>query len=111
MKELAKQHKISPDLYPNILISLTEAVNNAIRHGNRSNENKVVHIGYKKQADILRFTISDEGNGFDYHKLPDPTSPENVLKCGGRGVFLMRELSDNVIFQGDGSTVELIFHL
>ncbi len=111
VKELAKKHRISPELYPNILISLTEAVNNAIRHGNRSNENKVVHIGYKKNGDSLRFTISDEGNGFDYNKLPDPTCPENLLKCGGRGVFLMKELSDRVIFQGNGSTVELIFRL
>jgi serine/threonine-protein kinase RsbW len=111
VRNLTSKYQISQDLYPNILISLTEAVNNAIRHGNRSDEEKLVQIGYKKKKDCLRFTISDEGKGFDYQKLPDPTAPDNVIKCGGRGVFLMRELSDDVCYQDNGSTVELTFRL
>lgn len=111
VRKLTSKYQISQELYPNILISLTEAVNNAIRHGNRSDEEKLVQIGYKKKKDCLRFTISDEGAGFDYQKLPDPTAPGNVIKCGGRGVFLMRELSDDVCYQDNGSTVELTFRL
>ena len=111
VKTLAEKYQISPDLYPNILISLTEAVNNAIRHGNRSDERKVVQIGILKRKDCLRFTVSDEGNGFDFDKLPDPTAPDNLVKCGGRGVFLMQELSDEVSFRNNGSTVELTFRL
>ena len=46
----------------------------------------------------LRFTIQDEGTGFDYENVPDPTAPENIEKVGGRGIFLMKELSDEVSF-------------
>ena len=111
VKKLVDRYKISPDIYPNILISLTEAVNNAVRHGNRSDEAKEVRIGIYKKQDCIRFTITDEGKGFDITNLPDPTAPENIVKCGGRGVFLMRELSDEVYFHNNGSTVELTFRI
>lgn len=111
VRKMARKYKVSPDIYPNILISLTEAVNNAVRHGNRSDETKRVIIVIQKQRNCLRFTISDEGSGFDIATLPDPTKSDNVIKCGGRGVFLMRELSDQVQFLDNGSTVELKFNL
>jgi len=59
----------------------------------------------------LNFIVSDQGPGFDFENLPDPTSPENLLRIGGRGVFLMRQLSDGVSFHDDGRTVEISFHI
>jgi serine/threonine-protein kinase RsbW len=111
VKRLVKKHKLSSDMYPNILISLTEAVNNAILHGNHNDETKEVHILTKKENELLRFIVSDEGKGFDFQNVPDPTSPENLEKVGGRGVFLMCQLSDQVRFYNNGSTVELVFRL
>jgi serine/threonine-protein kinase RsbW len=96
-------------LYPNILISLTEAVNNAVQHGNRNDISKIVCVRSQKLKHTLHCEISDEGRGFDPEKVPDPTSPENIEKPGGRGVFLMRQLSDKVRFKDNGSTVELEF--
>jgi serine/threonine-protein kinase RsbW len=55
------------------------------------------------------FIISDEGTGFDYYNLPDPTAPENLEKETGRGVFLMKELADQVIFSENGRVVEMYF--
>ncbi len=111
VEHLVDKYRISPDIYGNILISLTEAVTNAITHGNDNDKTKTVHVRLKKQNNILAFLISDEGRGFDFDNLPDPTAPENLLKLGGRGVFLMRQLSDNVVFYDNGSTVEICFRI
>ena len=64
---------------------------------------------YKEEG--LTFTVKDQGPGFDYDNLPDPTDPENIEKPNGRGVFLMRNLADEVIFEEDGRVVELNFNL
>ncbi len=111
IKQLTEKHRISEELYPNILISLTEAVNNAILHGNNSNKSKYVDICFNKQQNQLIFKVSDEGMGFNPNHIPDPTKPENLECCGGRGVFLMKELSDNINFQDKGRTVEICFNI
>lgn len=111
VQKLAKKYCISPDVYGNMLISLTEAVTNAMRHGNHNDESKQVAIQIKKVSDRLCFMISDEGHGFDYDDVPDPTQPENLLKIGGRGVFLMRELCDSLSFCNNGSTVHMEFQI
>jgi anti-sigma regulatory factor (Ser/Thr protein kinase) len=108
---LVAKYQISPDVYGNILISLTEAVTNAIIHGNHKDISKRVCVKLKKQKDLIAFMVSDEGGGFDFDCLPDPTSPENLLKLGGRGVFLMRQLSDDIVFSENGSTVEIRFNI
>jgi serine/threonine-protein kinase RsbW len=102
---------LDEDLYGNIMIAVTEAVNNAINHGNAGNSAKNVFLSLTLNDKLLQFIIRDEGNGFDYHKLPDPTSPENLEKPGGRGIFLMKHLCDEVEFHDDGKTVELKFYM
>jgi len=109
VQSLFVKFDLEHDLYPNILISLTEAVNNAIKHGNRSDHSKVVYIETRRRVDRVCCIITDEGNGFDYKSLPDPTAPENIEKIGGRGVFLMQQLSDHIKFLNNGSTVEMEF--
>ena len=104
-----EQFDISDDLYGNIMVSLTESVNNAIIHGNQSDESKNVNLTLEIIANELVFTVKDQGNGFDYAELPDPTSPENLEKIGGRGIFLMKHLCDDVKFHDNGKTVELHF--
>jgi serine/threonine-protein kinase RsbW len=103
--------KIGDDVYGNILISLTEAANNAIIHGNKSDEKKEVEIQYDLdgRGKNLSFIIKDQGPGFDYSNLPDPTAPENLEKPSGRGVFLMMQLADMVVFSDKGATVEMQF--
>jgi serine/threonine-protein kinase RsbW len=111
VERLFKEYQLSPDMYGNILISLTEAVTNAIMHGNKSDSSKLVHVQTKRMQHQMAFLISDEGVGFDYSTLPDPTAPENLLKIGGRGVFLMQQLSDDVIFHDQGRTIEIKFNI
>ena len=102
---------LDEDLYGNIMIAVTEAVNNAIKHGNSNNSSKNVFLSLTLNDNLLRFVIKDEGLGFDHNNLPDPTAPENLEKPGGRGIFLMKHLSDEVEFIENGKTVELRFYM
>jgi len=107
--DLKKEFDIHEDAYGNILVAVTEAVNNAIQHGNALDSTKQVNVLYEVDGDRISFTVSDEGRGFDYYNLPDPTAPENLEKPTGRGVFLMKHLADQVIFSDNGRVVELYF--
>lgn len=111
VERLVNRYNLGPEKQCDILISLTEAVTNAIVHGNCEAEEKMVKVNMKKEKNCVAVRVSDEGPGFDYHNLPDPTSPENLCKCGGRGVFLMRQLADTIKFTNNGSTVEMRFNL
>ena len=102
---------LDEDLYGNIMIAVTEAVNNAIKHGNSGNSSKNVFLSLTLDDNLLKFIIKDEGAGFDHSNLPDPTAPENLEKPGGRGIFLMKHLSDEVEFTENGKTVELSFYM
>lgn len=107
--EICSQHNINEDNYGNILVALTEAVNNAIHHGSKSDPEKIVYVSYVSDEKELFFIVQDQGDGFDYDNLPDPTSPENIEKPNGRGVFLMKHLADNIEFKDNGRIVSLSF--
>lgn len=102
---------IEEENFGNILIAVIEAVNNAIQHGNNLDPNKNIDLEFSSSPKQLTFTIADEGKGFDYNILPDPTEPENIEKPNGRGVFLMKHLADNVDFLENGRVVKLDFNL
>ena len=111
IEDVCEVYNISEDNYGNILIAVTEAVNNAIAHGNENNPQKKVQIGFENGDKKLTFSVSDEGKGFDFTSLPDPTDPENIDKLNGRGVFLMKHLADKVEFNQNGKEVLLTFNL
>jgi len=71
----------------------------------------MVNIEITKDEKKLRIQIDDEGNGFDYKNIPDPTAPENIENVNGRGIFLMEKLSDKIEFSRNGARVELEFNL
>jgi len=102
---------LNDDIYGNIMIAVTEAVNNAIKHGNSGNKSKNVYLSLFLDDSLIKFVIKDEGSGFNYESLPDPTAPENLEKPGGRGIFLMKHLSDEVEFKDKGTVVELSFYM
>jgi serine/threonine-protein kinase RsbW len=111
IEDVCDLFNISEDYYGNILVAITEAVNNAIYHGNQANPKKNIDIFFKSFPDYVSFIVKDEGSGFNYDALPDPTNPENIEKPNGRGVFLMRNLADKVSFEDDGSKVILDFKM
>lgn len=111
IEDVCDLFNISQDFYGNILVALTEAVNNAIYHGNQANANKNIDISFRSYPNYVSFIVKDEGPGFNYSNLPDPTNPENIEKPNGRGVFLMRNLADKVSFEENGSRVILDFKI
>ncbi len=92
-----------------IMLVLTEAVTNAILHGNKENPEKSVEIVAEMSPNVLKISIRDEGSGFDPDKIPNPLDRDNLLKSSGRGVWLMREFADKVEFKEGGRTVVLQF--
>jgi len=110
VEDVCQVYGVNEDCYGNMLIAVTEAVNNAIHHGNKDNPEKFVRIGFESDDSKLVFSVADEGNGFDYSNLPDPTDPANIDKISGRGVFLMTQLSDSIEFENDGRKVLLGFN-
>lgn len=109
--DVCAKYSVDEDYYGNILIAVTEAVNNAINHGNKQNSDKKVVVEFVDRGDRLAFTVQDEGDGFDHKALPDPTDPENLEKISGRGVFLMNQLADEVEFSENGTKVEMKFKI
>ncbi|MDR0385022.1 MAG: ATP-binding protein [Prevotellaceae bacterium] len=109
--EFSLNCRIDNDVYGNLLIATLEAANNAITHGNKLNEEKQVELVFALADNKILLTVKDEGPGFDYKNIPDPTSPENLESMSGRGVFLMSKLSDEIEFEDNGSSVKMTFLL
>lgn len=114
VEDLSARYKVGDDVFGNMIISITEAVNNAIIHGNKKQPSKSITITESIEETphkLLCIKIKDEGKGFDYNNLPDPTAPENLEMIGGRGVFLIKQLADYVIFNDSGNSIELQFRV
>ncbi len=84
-------------------VAVRESVINAIKHGNRNDENKRVFLEFTSSPAVdpieLRVRVRDQGEGFDPEALPDPLAPENLLKSSGRGIFFIRSFMDDVVLQ------------
>ncbi len=111
VNEAVASGNVCEENFGKILIAVTEAVNNAILHGNGQNPEKNVLVSYEKIERMVYFHVKDEGTGFNPSEIPDPTDPENLEKPNGRGVFLMRNLADSCEFLNSGREVRLGFRL
>lgn len=100
---------VEEEAYGNVLIAVTEAVNNAIQHGNELQRDLFVNVAVGDKKEEFCFNIEDEGKGFNFSDLPDPTAPENILKESGRGIFLMKNLADEVVYNDVGNSVIIYF--
>lgn len=106
-----EKYDFNDDIYGNIMVAVTESVNNAIKHGNKNDKDKNVTLSLSLDENEISFVIEDEGVGFDYNNLPDPTAPENLERPEGRGIFLMKNLCDEVEFEDEGRKVKLSFYV
>jgi len=109
--ELSMELELSDEVYGNVLVATMEATNNAIIHGNNSDPAKMVKIEMLMEQKELQVQIEDQGQGFDYSTVPDPTAPENLEKINGRGIFLMERLSDEILYLENGRIVVLKFRI
>lgn len=111
IEEIACEHKLSEKVFSNVLLCTLEAVVNAIVHGNKQDPSKNVSIEYCITDESLEFVVEDEGPGFDFTNILDPTLPENILTPNGRGVYIMRRLTDSVKFTKNGACVALTYKI
>lgn len=112
-EEIARRSGLSPEAAYGVDMALREAVSNAVVHGNKRDENKEVFVTFTSSPGVLEIAVSDQGSGFDYESIPDPTAEENVLKTSGRGIFFMRTFMDDVSYSRTdegGTTVHMKKH-
>lgn len=107
LERVAKMGVVCPEK-SNVFIALDEAFVNAVKHGNRYNHEKLVRITADISPKEARFTVEDEGDGFDVTQIPDPLDPTNLFKTSGRGVFLMYNIMDEVKYNERGNRLEMI---
>jgi serine/threonine-protein kinase RsbW len=107
MKRVEKLGVIKPEK-SNLFIALDEAFVNAVKHGNKFDAQKLVKITAEVSTKEARFTIEDEGEGFDVNAIPDPTNPENLFKTSGRGVMFIYNIMDEVKYNERGNRLEMV---
>lgn len=101
---------LSQDQTDNLAIAVTEAVGNAIVHGNKKNPDKTVTVVFKLDPDQVEVAVSDQGGGFDPRQIDDPLDPANLFKENGRGIFILKALMDDVRFEFSpkGTTIRMV---
>jgi serine/threonine-protein kinase RsbW len=105
--DLVTEHGFSEREVFGIRLSLEEAIVNAIKHGNKYDDDKVVRIAWKVHEGELFVEIEDQGNGFNPSDVPDPTAPENLDRPSGRGLMLMKNFMDGVMYSEKGNFVAM----
>ncbi len=113
IKKIGKKAHLDEIQTHKLMVSLTEAVNNAIVHGNKSDPAKKVTVVCECENEKLVITVADQGKGFKPEKVKNPLKEENLTRISGRGIFLMRTLMDKVEYAigKAGSTVKLVLGL
>lgn len=112
VEDICDEFNINNTYFGNILVAVTEAFENAAKHGNGNDPARNVQLVFSSGPEGLSFVIKDEGKGFDLNTIPDPTDLNiDADQIKGRGIFLIRNLADEVNFTDNGSRVELVFKI
>jgi serine/threonine-protein kinase RsbW len=111
VEEICDAFYITNSYFGNILLSVEEAVKNAIIHGNIQDKNKAVRIIFQRIPNGLTFTITDEGDGFNFMAVPNPIETKTEGESTGNGIFLIRSLADKVSYNPKGNQVEIVFYI
>ncbi len=109
VKTICQEHRFEKNFVHDVMLLMTEATNNAIMHGNKFDKSKRATLLCTIESGYLTIEVSDEGEGFNPHALPNPLDPENLLKPSGRGVFLIKNFAENVEydFSPQGTTLKM----
>ncbi len=107
IKRVEKLGVVKPER-SNLFVALDEAFVNAIKHGNKYDTGKLLRVTAEVSKDEARFTIEDEGDGFDVQNIPDPLDPTNLFKTSGRGVLFIYNIMDEVIYNDRGNRLTMV---
>ena len=114
VSEFMNRLGIAEDVAFGIDMAVREAVTNAVVHGNKLDDAKVVEVELRNTPESFEISVHDQGSGFNPNNVPDPTKDENILKPSGRGIFFMRNFMDEVDWSADpkgGTSVRMIKRL
>ena len=111
IQEVIEFYELPAAMHAHFMLTVCESVNNAIAHGNKQDLRKQVRIYIEREENELNISVEDEGHGFDYENIPDPTDKHYIRNERGRGLFLIRNLADDVSFHNNGSLIKIKFDL
>jgi serine/threonine-protein kinase RsbW len=108
---IADKMKLNEEQKDNLSIAVTEAVGNAIVHGNKEDAKKKVTLEFDLKKNEINVTVKDEGKGFDPDTISNPLEPENIMKESGRGIFILSSLMDKVKYSENGSKINFTMRI
>ncbi len=111
IEEICDEYNLNHNYLGCIITSVSEAFQNALAHGNKNVAEKLISISFKKMATGISFSIADEGEGFNYKDIPEVNDKAKELVFPGRGLFLIKSLSDDVTFNEKGNEISLGFKI
>jgi len=111
LDSIMKYVRIDQRKFTNIIVTLSEALTNAIIHGNKFQRSKLVYLEANLYPDSLSFSLVDEGSGFDLIAVKDPLKEENLFTLHGHGILIMKYLSDSLSYSEEGRKINISFLL
>lgn len=111
LHEVYNESCLNMNSFNRVFLGISEAVNNAILHGNKLNPEKKVFIRTNLNENRLHIEIEDQGEGFSDTALTDPTAVENIKYEHGRGIYILRQLADQLVFKDEGRKIFIQFTL
>lgn len=111
IEDICDYFNINNSYFGNIVVAVSEAVENSIIHGNKHNSAKMVQISFETNQKGIVFTIEDEGDGFNFDNIPDPTDIQSNPDKRGTGIFLIKTLTDEALFLNNGRKIQLQFNI
>lgn len=111
VEQICDEFNIYNNYFSNIIVAVTEAFLNAVQHGNKNDSSKKVRITFISSSSGLIFSVEDQGFGFNSDFIPDPTDIKNQDAFAGRGIYLIKHLSDEVQFLNNGTKIEMLFKI
>ncbi len=106
--QIASELKFDESVRDDLSIAVTELFNNALHHGNKDDESKKIVVTFRVRNKALHISVKDEGKGFEPEKLRDPLLPENIYDVSGRGIYLVKQLVDDLKFNISKTGSEII---
>jgi serine/threonine-protein kinase RsbW len=111
IEDICDYYNINNSYFGNIVVAVSEAVENSIVHGNKQDPLKSINISFEANQKGIVFLIEDEGEGFNFENTPDPTDIQNNPEKKGTGIFLIKSLTDEALFLNQGRKVQLQFNI
>ena len=108
ISQLLESLNVSEETKFKIRLCIEEVLINAMKYGNKLKPDAIVKIEFEINKEQFKISVEDEGEGFNYQNVPDPTLEQNVARAGGRGIFLVRKFMDKVYFNQKGNKITMI---